>query len=87
MLIFSDTMKILNFFFLLLLTIFLLLFGLISIINPMKVQNTLLRLGLNKVQKEIMGEKIHLMFLKVIGTVLIIAAILIFTSLIKQVKR
>jgi hypothetical protein len=79
-------MKILNYIFLPVIAAFLLVFGLFSLINPAKMQNFLFRMGLNKVQHEIMGDKAHLIFLRLLGAMLSGIAILIFTSFLKILR-
>jgi hypothetical protein len=79
-------MKILNYIFLPVIAAVLLVFGLFSLINPAKMQDFLFRMGLNKVQHEIMGDKAHLIFLRLLGAMLSGVAILIFTSFIKMLR-
>jgi len=69
-----------------LIAIFLIIFGLVSLVNPFKMQEILLRIGMNKIQKEIMGEKAHLAFLRVLGAILIGIALLILSGFIKMLK-
>ena len=72
--------------FLPLVALFLLLFGLVSLVNPVKMQEILFRFGMNKIQNEIMGEKAHLIFLRVLGAVLTGAAVLILSTWIKMLR-
>lgn len=72
--------------FLPLIGFFLLSFGLLSLVNPTKMQEILFRFGMNKIQNEIMGEKAHLIFLRILGAVLTGVAVLLLSTWIKMLR-
>jgi hypothetical protein len=80
-------MKILEYIYLPLLALLLLVIGLFLLIRPAKMQDLLFRMGLNKVQHEIMGDKVHLIFLRIIGATLsgfAILSVLLFIKLVRS---
>jgi hypothetical protein len=79
-------MKIVEYIYLPLLASFLLVIGLFSLIRPAKMQDLLFRMRLNKVQHEIMGDKLHLIFLRIIGATLLGFAILSLMFFIKLLR-